>query len=169
MKLNIGCGGRKVEGFMGVDAVKRPAAEIIAPAHDIPLPDGSVDEIMAIHVWEHFYLWECDVVIAEWKRLLKPGGILALEMPDVKKCCRNLLKGIMVGGKDPDQLSYWGLYGDPRSKDQFMSHRWGWTMGTMREFLHKHEFQFINEEQTQWHPAGRENRDFRVTARKSTR
>lgn len=167
MKLNIGCGGRKIPGFTGVDAVERPAAEIIARADKIPLRDGSVDEIMAIHLFEHFYRWECDDVINEWKRLLKPGGVLSLELPNVRKCCENILSGRMEGGKHPDQLSYWGLYGDPRASDPFMNHRWGWTPDAMKAFLKEHGFIKVAEEPTQWHPAGRDHRDMRIVARRA--
>ena len=165
-KLNIGAGGRRIEGFTGVDVVKRPGADIIAPAHKIPLKAGTVDEIMAIHVWEHFYRWECDTVITEWKRLLKPGGRLGLEMPDLFKFCANILSGRMEGGKHPDQLSYWGLYGDPRKGDQFMAHRWGWTPDSLKKFLTEHGFVKIKEEATQCHPAGRHHRDMRIVARR---
>ena len=167
VRLNVGCGGRKVPGFTGVDAVaERTAAEIVARADNIPLPDQSVEEIMAIHLWEHFFRWECDTVIAEWKRLLKPGGVLTLELPNLKKCCENILSGRMEGGKHPDQLSYWGLYGDPRKGDQFMAHRWGWTPESLKSFLAEHGFTKIKEEPTQCHPAGRHHRDMRIVARR---
>lgn len=168
MKLNIGCGGRKIPGFTGVDAVPdRPAVDIVAKADKIPLPDGSVEEILAIHLWEHFYLWECEGVINEWKRLLKSGGALTLELPNLKKCCENILSGRVEGGKHPDQLSYWGLYGDPRERDPFMAHRWAWTPESLRAFLKQHGFLAIVEEPTQWHPAGRRHRDMRIVARRA--
>lgn len=166
-RLNVGCGGRRLPGYTGVDAVPRPAADIVAPAHKIPLADASIDEIMAIHLFEHFPRWECDGVIAEWRRLLRPGGVLTLELPNLQKCCENILSGRMEGGKHPDQLSYWGIFGDPRQGDDWMSHRWGWTPESMKAFLAEHGFVKIREEQTQHHPAGREHRDMRITARRA--
>lgn len=164
MKLNIGCGGRRIPGYTGIDAVPRPAADIVAMADNIPLDDGVADEIMAIHIIEHFYEWEVPTVLQEWKRLLKPGGKLVLEMPDIVKCAKNLVDNVKRGGKHHDQLSYWGLYGDPRLKDPFMTHRWGWTFQTLGQVLHDAGFQDITELPTQWHPAGREHRDFRIEA-----
>jgi ubiquinone/menaquinone biosynthesis C-methylase UbiE len=165
IKLNIGCGARKLPGYIGVDAVPRDAADIVAPAHKIPKPDGSVREIIAIHLWEHFYRWDCDKVIKEWHRLLAPGCLLILELPNLIKCCENLLSGICV--KHPDQLSYWGLFGDPRGKDPYMAHRWGWTPVTLREFLLANGFSDAWEETTQFHPIGRDRRDMRIVARKA--
>lgn len=162
MKLNIGCGGRKLPGYTGVDAVQRTAADIVAKADKIPLSDKSVEEIIALHLWEHFYRWECDDVIKEWKRLLQPGGRLVLELPNLIKCCENLISGRMEGGKHPDQLSYFGIYGDTRPKDPYMTHRYGWTPKTIKEFLKAAGFVNIQERPTQWHPAGRTHRDMRI-------
>lgn len=167
MKLNIGAGGRRIPGYTGVDAVPRPAADIVARADSIPLPDGSVEEIFACHLWEHFYRWECDDVIKEWKRLLQPGGRLVLELPNLYKCCQNLISGRMEGGKHPDQLSYFGLYGDTRTSDPYMSHKFGWTPETLTKFLKDNGFIKIREAPTQWHPAGRLHRDMRIEAVKS--
>lgn len=166
MKLNIGCGGRRIPGYTGIDAVPRPAADIVAKADNIPLADGVAEEIMAIHIIEHFYEWEVPVVLREWFRLLKPDGKLVAELPDIVKCCKNLVDNAMRGGKHIDQLSYWGLYGDPRLKDPFMTHRWGWTFETLEQVLHAVGFRDIQHKSTEWHPAGRDHRDFRIEARK---
>lgn len=166
MKLNIGCGKRRIPGFTGVDAVARSAADIVAPAWQIPLKDGSVETIMAVHLWEHFYLWECPKVIAEWRRLLQPNGLLILELPDLLKCCKNILEG-RSSPLDPDQFTMWGVYGDPRTQDPFMTHRWGWTPKTLSAFLTAHGFTEIRNARPQYHISGADVRDMRVEARKA--
>ena len=166
MKLNIGCGGRRIEGFTGVDAVERPGADMVANADAIPLPDGSVDEIMAIHLIEHVHLWEAPDLVREWHRLLAPGGRLVLELPDIVKCCKNVVSGLFVGGKDPEQLGMWGCYGDPRQKDPWMSHKWGYTFKTLQPMVAAAGFIKIVEKPTMFHPAGKVDRDFRLEARK---
>lgn len=166
MKLNIGCGGKRIPGYTGIDAVQRPAVDIIANADNIPLDSGVAEEIMAIHLMEHFYQWEVPGVLREWYRLLQPGGKLVLELPDVVKCAQNLVDNVLKGGKHLDQLSYWGLYGDPRLKDPFMTHRWGWTFQTLGQVLHDVGYVNIIELPTMFHPAGKEHRDFRVEAQK---
>ncbi len=165
MMLNIGAGHRRIEGYTGVDIVPRVGTDIVAPAHKIPLPDESCEEIMAIHLFEHFYRWECDKVLAEWHRLLKPRGRLVLELPDLHKCCLNVIKGREA--EEPDQLGMWGLYGDPRRSDQFMAHRWGWTPATLRALLEENGFDRIGEERPVFHPAGRQYRDMRIIAEKA--
>lgn len=168
MRLNIGCGGRRIPGYTGVDVVKRPAADIVAPAGKIPLADGSCEEIMAIHLFEHLLPWEAPDVLKEWHRLLAPGGKLVLEMPDLKKCCENILKilkgGVVIAGKHPDQAGMYGLYGDPRLEDVWMLHRWSYTYQTIKPILEAAGFNKVTEHVTVFHPVGRNLRDFRVEA-----
>lgn len=163
VRLNVGCGNRKLAGYVGVDVVARSAADIVAPANRIPLPDRSVDEILAVHLFEHLTPWEAEEALGEWMRLLKPGGLLALEMPDVLKCARNLVRAAK-GGNVSDDLTYWGMYGDPRLKDPHMLHRWGWTMATLRPLLEAVGYRMVNEAPTRFHSVGYLLRDFRVEA-----
>ena len=170
VRLNVCCGRHVLDGWTNIDIAPSPDAkrppEILADAKAIPLDDCCADELMVIHGFEHFYRWECDQAITEWRRLLKVGGLLVLELPDLLKCCENILTGFTFGGKDPDQSGMWGLFGDPREKNPYMNHRWGWTPKTLRAFLSKHRFTDIVDAVTQWHPAGRIHRDMRIEARK---
>ena len=166
MKLNIGAGGRRLPGYTGVDVVERPGADIVAPAHAIPLADAVAEEVMAIHLVEHLLPWDLKTALAEWHRLLRPGGMLVLEMPDLVKCCKNIIDGRMKGGKHPDQLGMWGLFGDNRYEDPYMLHRWAYTFATLSPLVEAAGFRKIVERPTQFHPAGRDHRDFRLEARK---
>lgn len=167
MRINVGCGGRKLAGYIGVDAVAdRTAADVVAPANKLPFDNSSADELMAIHLLEHLVPWEVPETLAEWFRVLKPGGRLVLEMPDLIKCCKNVLDGVMRGGKHPDQLGMWGLYGDSRLKDVWMLHRWAYTFKTLEPIVREIGFVKIKEEKPQFHPAGRDLRDFRLEAYK---
>lgn len=172
MRINVGCGRHVLDGWTNVDVQRSPKAkrdpEILAQATAIPLPDGCASEVMAIHLFEHFYYWEAPKALAEWHRLLKPGGLLVLEMPDVKKCAKNLLR--LIEGEDIkslDSLAMHGLYGDPREQDPWMGHRWGWTPKTIKPVLKKAGFGSFTEPPTQWHAIGRTLRDFRIEARKA--
>lgn len=157
-----------MDGWTNCDIVRNPAAprdpEILCDAKAIPLPDGCAAELMAIHVFEHFYRWEVEAVLAEWRRLLQTGGRLILELPNLVKCCENYLSGRMRGGKDPDQLARWGIYGDPRTGDRFMCHPWGWSPEELESLLRANGFTSVKHVQTKFHPAGRNHRDMRLEA-----
>lgn len=164
IRLNIGAGGKRYPGWIGVDAVERSGADVIAMADNLPFEDCTVDEVMAIHVLEHIVPWDVQATLAEWFRVLKPGSKIILEMPDIIKCCQNIIDGVVKGGKHPDQLGYWGAFGDPRLRDVFMLHRWGYTFKTLKPMMEEAGFIKVKEFETQFHPAGRRVRDFRLEA-----
>lgn len=137
--------------------------DLISDIRKINLPDACAEEVMAIHLWEHLWRWECDEVIEEWKRLMKPHAKLVMEMPDLIKCCDNIIAH-RPGKAHPDQLGLWGLYGDPETRDPLMCHRWGWTFSTLKPFLTQHGFREVFERETQFHSNGRGIRDFRIEA-----
>ncbi len=179
VRINFWCGGRILDGWLNVDGAHRnkdvrgpdllhavqfaPDGSIVNP---LPLPDGCAEELQAIHAAEHVHQWELPFLIAEWHRLLKPGGLLVLELPDLHKFCHNILQGKMVGGKHPDQLGMWAAWGDPRGKDPWMTHKWGYTFKTLAPIVMAAGFEKPNEHPTRYHPAGREFRDLRLEARK---
>ena len=54
--------------------------EIVAPAHALPVPSGSQDFVLASHLIEH--LPDPLAGLKEWHRVLRPGGLLFLAVPD---------------------------------------------------------------------------------------
>lgn len=141
VKINFGAGKQTWPGFFCVDAVQHPKAarpldlvhavtfEGEKLANPLPFPDECASELHSYHFLEHVYRWEAPSLVAEWHRLLKVGGILVLELPNIKLAAKNLLAG------STDQMSMWGLYGDPDWRDPYMCHRWGYTPETLTELL----------------------------------
>lgn len=169
MKLNIGAGKQTWNGFFCVDAVQHPKASrdldlvhafefdgdtLVNP---LPLDDGCADELHNYHFIEHVYRWESPALVREFHRLLKPGGRLVIECPDIEKCARNMLKGAK------DQMCMWGFYGDPRHMDPFMCHRWGYTPKTIVDLLRLCGFKDVQILNPKTH-GGRVKRDMRVEA-----
>lgn len=89
MKLDIGCGTFKREGYTGVDYYVE--TDIQAPMWAIPLPDNSVDEIYSSHALEHVGKFDVVPTLMEWKRLIRPGGTIELHVPDLRWCCERWL------------------------------------------------------------------------------
>ncbi len=52
-KLNLGCGNKKIEGFIGVDKYGTPDKLVDLEVFPWPWKDNSVDEIIMSHVLEH--------------------------------------------------------------------------------------------------------------------
>lgn len=151
MKLNLGCGSKKIEGFTGVDI---KAADVVADIRKLPFDDDSADEIMAIHVCEHFYIHEIIPTLVEWRRVLKPGGTMALELPCLDKVLMHFAKG------SPENFTLWPLYGDPNThKDgEPALHKWCWSKDQFRKVLKSAGFDNISEHVPHYHQPSRDMR-----------
>lgn len=82
-RLEIGSGGHPHKGYIHLDIDPKWNPDIVADARKIPLPDNSVDEILAQHVIEHFPWSETNKILKEWYRVLKPNGIIKIICPDL--------------------------------------------------------------------------------------
>lgn len=166
IKLNIGSGGKYVNGFLGVDASPREGVDIVADASSIPLPDECAVEVMALHLIEHLLPWDLPTALGEWFRLLRNGGKLIIEAPDIIKGCRNVVSGYTVPGTNPDRMGMWAVYGDVTKRDPLMLHKYGYSFNTLAPLVAAAGFVDAMECATQTHKIGRLERDFRLEARK---
>ena len=151
MRLNLGCGNKKIPGFIGVDI---KSADVVADIRKLPFDDDSADEIMAIHVCEHFYVHEIIGVLAEWRRVLKPGGTLAVELPCLDKVLMHFAHG------SPDNFTLWPLYGDPNThKDgEPALHKWCWSIEQFEKVLKAAGFDKFVFERPHYHQPSRDMR-----------
>lgn len=95
MKIELGSGPHGVPGFFHIDAVKVGNVDMAADIRNLDfLQTNSVDELYSAHVLEHISYTEVEQVLAEWCRVLRPGGKITLKMPDLEFLCRSLVQGI---------------------------------------------------------------------------
>ena len=101
LRLNIGCDRSEIAGFVGVDFNPDVDPEILAEADDLHMiADNTVDEVYASHVLEHLPFG--NKALEEWLRVLKPGGMLTVVVPDIN--------GIYMMSQ---HHGTWGAYGQP--------------------------------------------------------
>lgn len=79
LKLNLGSGPNLLPHFENLD---RKTGQEVFP---LKYETGSVDEIRASHILEHFSEKGIWIVLNEWARVLKPGGLIRIAVPDLKK------------------------------------------------------------------------------------
>jgi len=77
LKLNLGAGGVALPGYEAIDIKTGTLAYPLSQ-----YADGSVDEVRASHLLEHYGDAEAFDVLTEWVRVLKPGGVMRLAVPD---------------------------------------------------------------------------------------
>lgn len=66
----------------------------LADAHVLPYENGSFDHVFSSNLLEHFPADETTAVLTEWARVLKPGGLLELVVPDFMGVLRDYFAGV---------------------------------------------------------------------------
>lgn len=88
IRLNLGAGGKELPGYISVDLYDERAS-IIADITELDFDDNSVSEIIGYHVFEHLNPYKIQKTLSNWLRILKPGGKVILEMPNIEQICIN--------------------------------------------------------------------------------
>jgi predicted SAM-dependent methyltransferase len=87
LKLHIGCGDHVLESWINID--RHPAQLAMDVRWGLPFRDGCVAFAFLSHALEHFYYpKEALRLLKDIKRVLQPGGVLRVIVPDIEKCLR---------------------------------------------------------------------------------
>lgn len=168
IRLNIGCGDKILSGYINCDALASRGGggrvDVLCDiAQPLPFADGTVDELLAVHVIEHMWPWQTPDILRDWRRVLKPGGRIVLECPNLLTACEEILRNPATVGPGPEgQRTMWVLYGDPRWRDPLMTHRWAFTPESLKAALLQAGFTRARQEPAQFKL--REPRDMRIVA-----
>jgi hypothetical protein len=87
IRLNLGAGEDAIPGFISIDH------KLGTEAYPLDYPDNSVQEILASHILEHFSHQKVKEVVADWVRVLIPGGRLRVAVPDFAQIVSDYQKG----------------------------------------------------------------------------
>ncbi|MES2437246.1 MAG: methyltransferase domain-containing protein [Patescibacteria group bacterium] len=99
--VNLGAGINTSEEYINVDAIYLPHIHHIANIQDLGmLPNNSVDLLYASHVVEHLPRKNLKKTLLEWKRVLKPGGILRFGVPNFDA----LVEVYTLSGKNTESI-----------------------------------------------------------------
>jgi len=92
LKLNLGCGGALLKGYVNIDKYYSKADQRMDVRH-LDYPDESVDEVYSSHLVEHIPASDFPATLREWLRVLKIGGRLKIRCPNITTHMRRWLAG----------------------------------------------------------------------------
>ncbi len=128
VKLHLGCGNRHLDGFVNIDLLSG-VADVLADRTCLTfIRSDTVSHILVEHMLEHLGRSQAQAALREWSRVLKPGGVLEIEVPDVIWCLENFLAApaaerYRVAYEDKGAIA--SIYGLQTNPGQF--HKFGYT------------------------------------------
>jgi predicted SAM-dependent methyltransferase len=93
VKLNLGCGCNKIEGFINIDKMKSDAVDLILDisCNSLPFQSSSVDAIVCFHTLEHIEKRHHFFIFKEIHRVLKRNSTFLLSFPEFSAVAKNWL------------------------------------------------------------------------------
>jgi len=83
LKAHLGCWNRVIPGFINVDLCDLPHIDYKSSIDKLPFfANESVDLIYCSHALEYFDRDQALIALKEWWRVLSPGGVLRLAVPN---------------------------------------------------------------------------------------
>ena len=114
IKLNLGSNKWRFDGWINIDADPVVEPNIVEDCVNLPNFSANVaDEIYAGHFLEHLTNDEGKIALKKWKEILKPGGLLHVVVPDIRKglflyekdlCDFGLVEAIALGNYEEREM-----------------------------------------------------------------
>lgn len=82
IRLHLGCGATYIRGWTNVDLFGSRADLYWDLRRPLPFPANRVSAVFHEHVLEHFDLTGAIALLADCHRVLRPGGVLRVGVPD---------------------------------------------------------------------------------------
>ncbi|HEX6364362.1 MAG TPA: methyltransferase domain-containing protein [Albitalea sp.] len=129
-RLHWGCGPNPPPGWLNSDRLRGPGIDLSGDIRDgLALGDASIDYVVAIHALQDLPWADIPIALKELRRVLKPGGVLRLGLPDMDRAIAAYQRGdaayfyvpdehaAAVGAKLVTQLVWYGSTRTPMNWD----------------------------------------------------
>jgi|CXWL01.1.fsa_nt_gi SAM-dependent methyltransferase len=169
-KLNIGCGNVPLIGYTNIDKYYFPGSNHIGSnfndykawniehpkspwmygdAEKLEFNNEEFDEVIMVHCLEHLSMDAGSVAIKEAVRVLKKGGSLEIEVPDLVKACWLFLDShITIGENNSSWFRVMGLlYGDQGGLGEGQFHLCGYSREYLKLRMEEHGLTDIEDVQ----------------------
>jgi SAM-dependent methyltransferase len=152
LKLHIGCGPCHLPGWINLDVHPAPLATNVL--WGLPFADGSVRLLYLSHLLEHlFYPHDVQPFLQELHRVLAPGGIVRIVVPDIEQCIAayrhndqdffaQRVQHWGAGDGQPTRLEHFLAYAGagPDPAYLFEAHKFGYDFETLQRALQRAGF-----------------------------
>ena len=118
--IHLGCGDIASPEFINVDARPAPHVHYVRDVTDLSIfSDDYADLVYACHLLEHIHHRDLSKTLWEWRRILKPNGILRLSVPDFdalvniyEKCGSNIdsIAIPLMGGQEYANNTHYSVF-----------------------------------------------------------
>lgn len=128
IKLNLGAGDLPLPEYINID--RKTGGEAFPLSEDglCPRKSESAEEVRASHVLEHFPAAQAIDVLKEWVRVLRPGGVLKVAVPNFDK---------IIGAVNAGNPNAWPIqgyiYGGQTDENDY--HKSGYNEEWLRHLL----------------------------------
>lgn len=92
MKLNYGCGSVHLPGYVNVDIQDYGQDVKVDLLAGLPFTDGAFESIIASHSVQEIPYDDLIPGLEELRRVLRPGGVLRILVPDIAVACGRYLE-----------------------------------------------------------------------------
>ena len=91
-RLNWGCGTEPEPGWLNSDIKEGPGIDLPGDIRDgLALEDDGMDYVVSIHALPELPYPDIEAALRELRRVLRPGGVLRLSLPDLERAVRAYL------------------------------------------------------------------------------
>jgi predicted SAM-dependent methyltransferase len=115
-----------------IDPRTRP--DVRCDIRAIPEPDQTFDVVSTRHTLEHFMWEEAPDLVKEWTRILKVGGELRINVPNLAHAAREIIRADEDADYSPGLYPLWQVYGKQTGNFGEV-HRNGFTRHSLKRLL----------------------------------
>lgn len=118
-KLNVGSGSHILDDYINIDHRAIKGVDLVADIQDLPIKPGTIEEILAAHVVEHFTELKMKDILNYWYSLLKKNGSMRIIVPDIGSMAKgfasgeiewNRLRRVVLGGQDYNSDYHFNMF-----------------------------------------------------------
>lgn len=99
-RAHLGSGDHLLEGWANLDIGGPEGVVLFDLTRPLPFDTGSLEFVFSEHFIEHVPLERAEAVLAECRRVLRPGGVLRVSTPDLRRLVDEYVAGRSDGWAD---------------------------------------------------------------------